>query len=348
MDSLTQIVLGAAVGEAVLGKKVGNKALLWGAIAGTIPDLDVIFRLTHSYLDSLELHRGFSHSITFSVLFAPLLGWLLWKLYRKKEEAGWKDWTKLAFFGLVTHPILDNFTTWGTQFFWPFSEYRIAWKTIFVIDPLYTVPFLAALIWLMFKKRGSRGRRRLNLIGIGWSTFYLLVGVINHQMARSVFEEQLQSQNIESSNLMVRPTPMNTILWGVTAPAENGYYLGYHSLLDDEGYEIPYVFVEHQHHLLTPYLEDEDLQRLLKITDGYYLVTEVEDGFVIHDMRFGQSSALEDPDAEFVFRYHMMVQEDGTLVFDQYGEHLQRPMGETFSELWTRMKGLSASPPDSP
>ena len=120
MDSLTQIILGAAVGEAVLGKKVGNKAMLYGAIAGTIPDLDVLARYFVDTVTATEWHRGFSHSIFFSVLFAPIFGWLVWKL-NSKSEATFKDWSWLMFWGLFTHPILDTFTTWGTQLFWPFE-----------------------------------------------------------------------------------------------------------------------------------------------------------------------------------------------------------------------------------
>ena len=116
MDSLTQIVLGAAVGEAVLGKKVGNKAMLYGAIAGTIPDLDVLARYFVDTVTATEWHRGFSHSIFFSVLFAPIFGWLIFRLERKRE-ASFKDWSWLMFWGLFTHPILDAFTTWGTQLF---------------------------------------------------------------------------------------------------------------------------------------------------------------------------------------------------------------------------------------
>ena len=145
MDSLTQIVLGAAVGEAVLGKKVGNKAMLFGAIAGTIPDLDVLTRfLSNDALTAIEWHRGFSHSIVFSMIFAPIFGWLVYKIVPKKE-ATWKEWSWLMFWGLFTHPILDSFTTWGTQLFWPF-ETRLAFQNIFVIDPLYTLPFLFFLI----------------------------------------------------------------------------------------------------------------------------------------------------------------------------------------------------------
>jgi len=158
MDSLTQIVLGAAVGEAVLGKKVGNKAALFGAIAGTIPDLDIIARFLVDTVTATEWHRGFSHSILFSVLFAPLFGWLVWKMLPKKE-ASWRNWSWLFFWAMFTHPILDAFTTWGTQLFWPFST-RLAFQNIFVIDPLYTLPFLVLLILAMRYHRTSAKRRR--------------------------------------------------------------------------------------------------------------------------------------------------------------------------------------------
>ncbi len=114
MDSLTQIVLGAAVGEAVLGKKVGNKAMLYGAIAGTIPDLDVLANLFTDTITAIEIHRGFTHSIFFSVVFAPIFGWMISKIERK-SGVGWKGWSLLMFWAFITHPILDGFTTWGTK-----------------------------------------------------------------------------------------------------------------------------------------------------------------------------------------------------------------------------------------
>ncbi|MGB6153643.1 MAG: metal-dependent hydrolase, partial [Pricia sp.] len=176
MDSLTQIVLGASVGEAVLGKKVGNKALIYGAIAGTIPDLDVLTRYFLDTVTAIEWHRGFSHSIFFAVLFSPLFGWLIHKIERK-SRATFMDWTRLMFWGLLTHPLLDAFTTWGTQLFWPF-DLRLAFQNIFVIDPLYTIPFLVFLILAMRQKRLSVKRRRYNQMGLFISCSYLLLSLI--------------------------------------------------------------------------------------------------------------------------------------------------------------------------
>ncbi len=168
MDSVTQIVLGAAVGQAVLGSKVGNKALLYGAIAGTIPDLDVVSSFFVDTVTALEFHRGFTHSILFSVLFAPLFGWLVSK---REKEATWREWSWLFFFGFLTHPLLDAHTTWGTQLFWPF-DLRLAFKNIFVVDPLYTVPFLVFLILAMRQKKASKKRRFYNNLGLGISSSY--------------------------------------------------------------------------------------------------------------------------------------------------------------------------------
>ena len=158
MDSLTQIVLGAACGEAALGKKIGNKALLFGAIGGTIPDLDVFVGrwIYDNEIDIMAFHRGFMHSILFTVIGAFIFGWITYKLYNRKKRKGTtiqNNWIWLFFLSLFTHPILDSFTPYGTQLFTPFSNYRVAINNISVADPMYTVPFLICMIVLMFFKR---------------------------------------------------------------------------------------------------------------------------------------------------------------------------------------------------
>ena len=172
MDSLTQIILGAACGEAILGKKIGNKALLFGAIGGTIPDLDVfVGNLVYgNKIDAMLFHRGFMHSIVFTVLAAFIFGWLVHKLYnsgKRLHSTTQKDWINLFFWSLFTHPILDCFTPYGTQLFAPFSSYRVALNNIAVADPAYTLPFLICMIVLMFFRRTSSQRRLWLKMGIG-------------------------------------------------------------------------------------------------------------------------------------------------------------------------------------
>ena len=96
MDSLSQIVLGAAVGEVVLGRRIGNRAMIWGAVAGTIPDMDVLGKYFLSELDNLGFHRGISHSLLFSVLGALVFGWLTDRLYRSPRHAWIAMATKAA------------------------------------------------------------------------------------------------------------------------------------------------------------------------------------------------------------------------------------------------------------
>ncbi|MEQ3662803.1 MAG: metal-dependent hydrolase, partial [Flavobacterium sp.] len=143
MDSFTQIVLGIATAELVAGKKLQNKTFLYGAILGTIPDLDIIVGKFMNDVDGVAIHRGLSHSLLFFVFLAPVLGFLISKLERTKIDFKSASW--MAFWCFVTHVLLDMFTSWGTQILWPF-DYRFALKTIFVIDPLYTIPLLVSLL----------------------------------------------------------------------------------------------------------------------------------------------------------------------------------------------------------
>ena len=184
MDSLTQIVLGAACGEIVLGKKIGNRALLFGAIGGTIPDLDVFVGrfLYGNEIQAMAFHRGFMHSILFAVLTCFVFGWITYKLYNSSKRMGTttlKDWIYLFFLSIFTHPILDCFTPYGTQLFAPFSEYRVAFNTISVVDPLYTIPFLICLIIMMFYHRTRQKRTLWLKAGIYISSAYLFFTVVN-------------------------------------------------------------------------------------------------------------------------------------------------------------------------
>ena len=177
MDSLTQIVLGASVAEATLGKKIGNKAIVLGAIAGTIPDLDIVTRFFVDDLTASVMHRGFSHSLIFPFVAAPILAWILKKIYSSYTDVSFNDWFKMFFLAIITHPILDAQTTWGTQLFWPF-EWRVAIENIFIIDPIYTLPFLTFLILTAFQDKLSKKRKLYNSLGLIISSYLNVKNVI--------------------------------------------------------------------------------------------------------------------------------------------------------------------------
>ena len=306
MDSLTQIVLGAAVGEAVLGKKVGNKAMLYGAIAGTIPDLDVLTSYFVDTVTATEWHRGFSHSILFSVLFAPIFGWLIWKM-NPKAKATFKDWSWLMFWGLFTHPILDAFTTWGTQLFWPF-KLRLAFQSIFVIDPLYTLPFLLFLILAMCQKRTSPKRRKYNLLGLVISSFYLLITLLLKGVAHKHFVNDLSAQGVVYEEMDIRPAPFSTLLWTANVDTKDAYLIGNYSFFDSQA--ISFSSYPKNHELLGSLATNDTVVRLIDITEGWFTVSQKNEKILFNDLRFGLLS-LKPDETKFAFTYELEHRENG-------------------------------------
>ncbi|MEO5789043.1 MAG: metal-dependent hydrolase [Gelidibacter sp.] len=331
MDSLTQIILGAAVGEAVLGKKIGNKAMLYGAIAGTIPDLDIFSSYFTDTVSALEIHRGITHSILFSVLFAPVCAWLVTRYETYKDI---KPWSWLFFLGFITHSLLDAHTSWGTEILWPI-KIQFAFKTIFVIDPLYTFPFLVFLILAMFQKKTSRKRRLYNNIGLMVSTSYLALTFLLKWTAFTKFESALKEQHIIYKQIETRPSPMNTILWSANIETENAYLLGNYSFFDTQ--PITFEAYPKNHELLGNLAENEKVQRMITISEGWYTIMKMDDQLLYNDLRFGLLS-MEKGAQNFVFQYEIITDADGTVQFIEQKKD-KRDGKKMMVDLWTRIKG---------
>ncbi len=335
MDSLTQIVLGAAVGEAVLGKKLGNKAMIWGAIAGTIPDLDVLAGPFQDLVQELYYHRSITHSILFAVVLSPILGWLLSTIF-KSSDVTRKEWTWFFFLAFITHAALDCFTTWGTKIFYPFSDYPVSFNSIFVIDPLYTIPFLVCVLGAMFFKRTDIRRKKWNNVGLILSSTYLLLTVVFKFMADKVFIQNFETQNILYLQYSTKPTIFNSVMWSATAEVDSGYYIGYYSLLDSDK-NINFKYFPKYHHLLQPYLPDKKLEKLIAITEGYFIVKSTENGVKICDLRFGQPDGFADAKLDFTFEY-LISGEKGNLLMKQ-SENDFSGARDLFPKLFRRVLG---------
>ncbi|QTD38697.1 metal-dependent hydrolase [Polaribacter batillariae] len=279
MDSLTQIVLGAACGEIILGKKIGNKALLFGAIGGTISDLDVfIGRFLYSNeIQAMVFHRGFMHSILFSILGAFLFGRITYKLYNSGKRLGTtiqKDWIWLFFLALFTHPILDCFTPYGTQLFAPFSHYRIAFNNISVVDPLYTLPFLICIMVVLFLKRTNPKRLKWTKAGIYISSAYMIFTIGNKLYMDAVFEKSFKKAGIKYQRFSAQPTILNNILWYAVAETKDKYHLTFYSLFDKSKTANKIITVDKQHSLID--MTDKNLKKLAWFSNGYYNVYKKE------------------------------------------------------------------------
>ena len=290
MDSITQIVLGAACGEAILGKKIGNRALLFGAIGGTIPDLDVFIGklLFNNEIDSMAFHRGFMHSFLFAILGSIAFGALVFWLYNRGKRYGMttqKEWMWLFFASIFTHPILDSFTAYGTQLFAPFSNYRVAFNNISVADPLYTFPFLVLLIVVMFLKRHSSKRRLFLQLGLGVSSLYMMLTIVNKYHVNGVYKRALAEEQIDYLRFQTQPTILNNFLWYGIAETADYYFVGFYSILDAS----PTVSKWHKlskNHDLIGYMP-KDLETLSWFSGGYYSLSETSDPntFLYKDLR---------------------------------------------------------------
>ena len=339
MDSLTQIVLGAACGEAALGKKIGNKALLFGAIGGTIPDLDVFVGswLFGNEIDAMLFHRGFMHSILFSIIGALLFGWITYKLYdtgRRKFSTTLHDWVWLYFLSLFTHPILDAFTPYGTQLFAPFSNYRVALNNIAVVDPIYTVPFLICLVILMFYRRRSKFRATWLKVGLVASTGYLLFTFGNKLYIDTVFKSSLRAKGITFSRYFTQPTIFNNVLWYGVVERENDYYVGYYSLLDSKD-----QFSDWRQLPKVRDLEASEFQRINKMdwfSNGYYTIYRIDDThYKYNDLRYPLSNKNNPNSSVFSF---VLYNDNGSLNMKPFQRN-EENVSEALAELWERLKG---------
>lgn len=335
MDSLTQIVLGSSVGELVLGKKIGNKAILWGAIAGTIPDLDVVLNFLTDDVSATEMHRGFSHSILFALLITPIIGFIAKTIHKKECDVNYKNWMWFFFWVTITHSLLDAHTTWGTQLFWPF-DYRVAYQNIFVIDPFYTLPFLCFLVVAMFYKKTNPKRSNLNKLGLIISSSYIVLTLLFKWVAHNEFKTSLKNQKIEYTEIDTKPTPLNSILWSALIETESGYRTAYYSLLDKKGIEFSEEFPKN-HRLLKPFLDQKIINQLINISNGWYIIEKKGDNLIFWDLRFGQLG-MDVNTSPFLWFYELTIDDENKIIATRKQPDIKK-INVVFSDFYERIKG---------
>ncbi len=340
MDTLTQITLGAAVGEATLGEKIGNKAPFWGALLGVVPDLDVLVSPFVSEVQALAIHRGITHSLFFCIVGAPLLGWIL-QHYHSKTETRWKDWSLLTFWVLLTHIFIDVCTSYGTQVFQPFSNYALSFNSVFIIDPFYTLPLMGGIGTALFMNPTLPKRKWANWFGLVISSIYLLLGFGIKSHVNNVFEQNFARNKIEPANYMTTPAPFSIFLWTGYAEEEGMIYAGLYSVFDKDK-QIDFHLIRQNEHLLKPYRNQLPVERLVWFSQGYYAVKKDADNIIVHDLRFGRSDLwLTDQPAPYVWNYQLEFNSDSSRVtgfkqyepsFDMRSEVIARSISRTFGK----------------
>jgi inner membrane protein len=333
MDSLTQVVLGGAVGYAVLGNKVGRKAAIYGALLGTLPDLDVFLPYSGE-VEAFTYHRGFSHSLLVHLLISPLIVWLITTCHNSTALYK-KHWFWLVFLCLSTHAILDGFTVYGTQLLWPITEYPFAVSNLFIIDPMYTLPLLSAFIAVLLPNIKPQIASTINLLAIVISSLYVCWSLaakvyIDDKVAMALNDRQIQTNHYLSS-----PAPLSTLLWRILVMSDGDYYEGYVSVFDSAS-DVSLDVYHSSDYLLDNIQDDWSVQRLKWFTKGFYSVKQDEQNIVLSDLRMGA-------ECSYAFNFIVGEQTNHGVIRSDVEKFSVRPNLNQIGSIWDRIWDPSIS-----
>ncbi len=292
MDSVTQAALGAGVTALCVPAGHRRKALLAGAMLGTLPDLDVFIDYGDA-VANFTYHRSVSHSLF--VLVPGAIG--VWALLRRlwapvRMAPG--AWLLAIMLALVTHPLLDAHTAYGTQLFWPIESIPVAWATLFIIDPAFTSPLVVGAVLSAIRPARSWSRKAL-IVGMTLSCLYLSWSWVAKTVVERDAHYSLAAEGQAGAAVFSVPTPFNTLLWRVVAMTDDGYREGFRSLLYGRS---SLSFTRHPSDMAAMRAADDiwAVRRLGWFANGFVSAEVVNDVLVVSDLRMGQ-------EPKYVFRY---------------------------------------------
>jgi len=331
MDSISQAVLGASVAAVVAPAGYRRKALLMGACLGTLPDLDVFI----DYGDAVRnftYHRAFSHSL-FVLVPLSLIIWLALRRVWSGIRVAQYRWLAAITLALVTHPLLDAHTAYGTQLLWPLDVAPTMWATIFIIDPAYTLPLIAGVLFAVIWPQQRRATLALQA-GLGISCAYLAWTWVAQAIVNTHTAKSLEVAGIRNATVFSTPTPLNSLLWRVVVRTEDGYLEGFDSLMIDEG---PIVFTPIESDQTS--LEDAGaiwtVARLRWFAQDFIQTEVSNDRLIIRDLRMGQAPS-------FVFS-HVVAARHGKQWREINSELLpfsfgDRALADTWNRIWSEKR----------
>ena len=312
MDTLTHIVVGACIGEVALGKQLGKRALLFGAVAQSIPDVDFIAAFWLPPAENLIAHRGLTHSIFFALLFAPVVGSAM-KWAHRNWPVSLGKWIIFFLIQIFSHDFIDAFNAYGTGWFEPFNDTRISFHVLFVADPLYSIwPFIAFVVLLILRRKNLI-RRKWAISGIIVPAIYLLYAIANKYNIDRAARHAFAANQIPHEKYLTTPTPFNNWLWYVVAKRDSGFYIGYRSVFDTKP-EIEFTYFPQSDSLLGSVKARHEVDLLKKFSQGFYTIERWKDTLVFNDLRFEQIIGWNEPRAKFAFHYFLEPPLDNALV----------------------------------
>lgn len=292
MDSLTQAALGASVGLACWRQELGRKALICGAVIGTIPDLDII---AYPFLDSVQRlywHRGESHSVFFILLGALLTGGIVFRLTRQHRVSYCSAVTGCLLIYL-THVLIDVYTVYGTQLFAPFSRYGYAVGNMFIIDPLFTLALLVGITGALLLP--SAKSRLVNGAALAVVSCYSVWSLAIQSYADNTFQRALEQMEVSTSRHLTTASPFNTLLWRHVAQTPEGFLFGYWSIFDQPDRAIVFYHIPRNQSLTQSFKNSRAFEVVDWFAKGWWIAFELENDQVkVVDIRFTEIPAAPD------------------------------------------------------
>lgn len=286
MDSVTQAALGAAVGGAVLGPRLGWRGFAWGAGLGTLPDLDSLVPYGGPVAD-FTYHRGYSHALVVVTAAAPLIAWPLQRLHRRRGIGGGRA-LAAVWLVLVTHVLLDACTIYGTQLLLPFSDHPVGLGSIFIIDPLFTLPLVVGIAAALTRGRDRPHRaRHWNTAGLVVATAYLAWTIGAQQWVEARAAAAIERAGLPAERMLATPTAFNSLLWRVVAVGPEAHWEGFHRV--GSGRPIGFTRYDTDPSLLDDIADRWAVRRLRAFTKGFHAVGVHDGAVVITDLRMGQA-----------------------------------------------------------
>jgi inner membrane protein len=335
MDSLTHIALGAAIGEAFFEKGFGKKAMFWGILAQSIPDIDFVAGFWLDTSENLLAHRGFTHSILFAVLIIPLFALVADKVHRP-HNIMFKKWLLFFTLEVFCHLFIDAFNNYGVGWFEPFSHARFSFNAIYVADLFFSIWPGIGLVMLLILNPFHQHRKFWWRFSLLMPFIYLCYCTFNKANINSDVKEIFAKQNIPHERYFTTPAPLQNWLWFVVAGNDSGYHVGFRSVFDSKK-EISFQYFPRNDFLLEPMKDEKDLQHLVRFSQEFYTAEMWNDTLVFNDLRFGQIVGWHDPRERFAFHYFLQYPDENDLVVQR--GRFAKWNGEVFNSMWRRIKG---------
>ncbi len=335
MDSISHIVLGAAIGDKLLGKKIGRKAAWIGALAKTFPDFDLFISGLSDPRKYILYHRSYTHSFFIELLTAFPMAFLCYILFKKKVSYG--QWFLLWISCLWLHSVVDWCTNYGIRLFLPFSSNIYSSNSIAILDLFLTTPILIMVIAALFFKNNSRGRSGLMTSILVYSTLYFCMTFVNKSMADKHLQKSLTTNNIQPKQYMSNPTILNNLLWYAVVNTDSNLLIGEYSLLQKTD-SIRWYKFPIQGHLLKSN-PSPDARMLEWFSQGYYICKQDQDTLNVFTVKFGRGDLDQSiPEKTFLF-YYQIYYENGQWKFKSHEPSREEmKFKEGFEQLVNRIK----------